>query len=164
MVNGFFAKATIAAGDYSTFTNELYNLTHLALDEDKGNYNFREVYNPYTGQPDGGWQANGNEHPDFHWESCKLQTWSATAYISMVLDGVIGLRFDESALAFAPYLPQGISNIELKDLAYRNSVLDISIKGMGGSIKTFTVDGKPVARHSISALTKGKHNIAIVLR
>jgi len=164
MVNGFFAKAAVTAGDYPTFTNELYNLTHLALDEDKGNYNFREIYNPNTGQPDGGWQANGNEHPDFHWESCKLQTWSATAYLSMVLDGIIGLRFDENALTFAPYLPQGISNIELKDLAYRNSVLDVSIKGKGKSIKTFTVDGKPVASHSISALTKGKHNIAIVLR
>jgi len=164
MVNGFFAKAAIASGDYSTFANELYNLTHLALDEDKGNYNFREVYNPYTGQPDGGWQANGNEHPEFHWESCKLQTWSATAYISMVIDGIIGLRFDESALAFAPYLPHGIDHIELKDLAYRNSVLDISIKGEGKLIKTFTVDGKASASHSFNSLTKGKHNIAIVLR
>lgn len=30
-------------------------------------------------------------------------------------------------------------------------------------MKTFTVDGKTVASHSISSITKGKHNIAIVL-
>ena len=164
MVNGFFAKAAIATKSYNTFTNELFNLTHLALDEDKGDYDFREVYNPYTGQPDGGWQANGAANPEYHWASCKLQTWSATAYISMVLNGVFGLRFSEKSLSFAPFLPDGISNIELKALNYRQSVLNITVKGKGSLIKTFTVDGKPVAAHSINSTTKGIHNIVIELK
>lgn len=163
MVNGFFAKASIAAGNYTTFTDELYNLTHLALDEDKGDYDFREIYNPYTGKPDGGWQANGDQFPEYHWESCKLQTWSATAYISMVLNGVFGLRLNERTLSFAPYLPPGISNIQLTDLAYRNAVLSISIKGSGRTIKNFSVDGSPTASHSIASTISGKHSIAIEL-
>jgi len=161
MVNGFFAKAAIVAGDDTTFNNELNSLTHLALDEDKGNYDFREVYNPYSGEPDGGWQANGDKYPDYHWESCKLQTWSATAYISMVLNGIVGIRLNEHSLAFAPYLPAGIDNVRLTSLAYRDAILNISIKGKGKIIKTFSVDGKPQESHFISSAIKGNHTILI---
>ena len=163
MVNGFFAKAAITSKDYNTFTNELYAQTHLALDEDKGNYDFREIYNPYTGKPDGGWQANGPYHPQFHWESCRLQTWSATAYISMILNGVVGMRFSDSSVAFVPYLPKGLGHVELKGLAYRNAILNISVKGKGNSIRSFTVDGKPQQNHSIASTIQGKHNIIIEL-
>ena len=162
MVNGFFAKAAIIAKDYSTFTNELYDLTHLTLDEDKGNYDFREIYNPYSGKPDGGWQRSGSAIPS-HWESCRLQTWSATAYISMVLNGVVGLRFQENTVSFIPYLPPGIKYIELKDLAYRNSILNIIVKGKGSTIKTFTVDGKVQNSHLIASTIQGKHNVFIEL-
>jgi glycogen debranching enzyme len=163
MVNGFFAKAAITAKDYSTFANELYAQTHLALDEDKGDYNFREIYNPYTGKPDGGWQANGPDNPQFRWASCKMQTWSATAYISMILNGVVGMRFSENSLAFAPYLPEGLGHIELKDLAYRNATLDISIKGKGNIIKSFALDGKAQKDHEIASTIQGKHNVIIEL-
>jgi glycogen debranching enzyme len=116
MVNGFFAKASLVAGNDASFTKELFGLTHLALDEDKGNYDFREIYNPNTGKPDGGWQANGPQNRDYHWESCKLQTWSATAYISMILNGLFGLRFSEQSLSFSPFLPSSIHFIEMKGL------------------------------------------------
>ena len=43
MVNGFFAKAAIDTKNYGTFNHEFFSLTHLALDEDKGNYDFREI-------------------------------------------------------------------------------------------------------------------------
>ncbi len=49
MVNGFFARAAKTAGNYECFDHEFSSLTHLALDEDKGNYNFREIYNPLLG-------------------------------------------------------------------------------------------------------------------
>ena len=160
MVNGFFAKAAIAAADYDAFTNELYALTHLALDEDKGNYDFREIYNPYSGKPDGGWQTGGSATLN-HWESCRLQTWSATAYISMILNGVIGLRFNENALGFMPYLPEGIGQIELNDLSYRNSTLNITVKGKGSTVKTFTVDGKEQKNNLLASTIYGKHEVYI---
>jgi glycogen debranching enzyme len=162
MVNGYFAMAAIAAKDYTTFSKELDAQTHLALDEDKGNYDFREVYNPYTGKPDGGWQVNGTA-AQHHWESCRLQTWSATAYISMILNDVIGLQFNENSLAFSPYLPGNIGHIELKDLAYRKSVLNILVKGKGGTIKKFKVDGRMQQGHSIAANLQGKHSVSIEL-
>jgi hypothetical protein len=164
MVNGFFAKAAIVAQNYKSFGNELNSLTHLALDEDKGNYNFREIYNPYSGKPDGGYQAWGEERPNYHWESCRSQTWSATAYISMVIDGLCGLKFNEQSISFTPFLPDEISFLELKGLVYRGSKLNISIKGKGNTIKSFLLDGTQQTGNSISSTINGEHNIVIVLK
>lgn len=161
MVNGFFAQAAIASGNYNTFASELFNQTHLALDADKGDYDFREVYNPYTGKPDGGWQANGPQYPNYHWESCKLQTWSATAYISMVVKGLFGLSLNEESISLSPFLPAGIDLIELKDFNYRNATLHIVVKGGGSKVKKFSVDGRPQANHNIPSTLKGAHNILI---
>jgi hypothetical protein len=163
MVNGFFARAAIDTKNYNVFDHELFGLTHLALDEDKGNYNFREIYNPYTGKPDGGYQDMGESHPNFHWESCKFQTWSATAYLSMVLNGLFGMGFSEDSLSLNPFLPKAINSIELKDLSYRNSKLDILIKGNGSSIKSFQVDGVNQKKHSIASSIKGNHKIVILV-
>ena len=163
MVNGFFAKAAIETKNYETFNHEFSSLTHLALDEDKGNYNFREVYNPYSGKPDGGYQAWGESRPNYHWESCKFQTWSATAYISMVINGLFGMKFNTESLSFAPFLPEGISSIELKDLAYRDSKLNITIEGKGHTVRSFTLDGKEQTDYSIASTIKGEHDIVIVL-
>jgi glycogen debranching enzyme len=164
MVNGFYAKAAITSGSYQSFTHELFGLTQLALDGNKGDYNFREIYNPNSGRPDGGFQAWGEERPNYHWESCKLQTWSATAYISMVTNGLFGMIFKESSLSFAPFLPKEISSIELKDLAYRNAKLNISIKGKGNTIASFLLDGKKQTNYSIASTLKGTHSIAITVK
>lgn len=163
LVNGFFAKAAKLTKNYTTFSNELSSLTHLALDEDKGDYNFREVYNPYTGVPDGGFQHHEKERPDYHWVSSKLQSWSATAYLNMVLDGIIGLKLNADHIQFKPYLPEGVNQISLKDLKYRNSTLEISISGKGNTIKLFTLDGKSQENFQIDSNLAGSHKIAITL-
>ncbi len=163
-VNGFFAHAALVTGNYATFRHELFSQTHLALDEDKGNYNFREVYNPYSGKPDGGYQDWGESRRNYHWESCKFQTWSATAYISMVLNGLFGMKFQEGSLSFAPFLPDGIGAMELRDLDYRRSHLVISVKGRGHTIESFALDGKNQTDCSIPAGIEGEHRIVIIMR
>jgi len=163
MVNGFFANASVVAGNYTSFTHELNSLTHLALDIDKGNYDFFEIYNPYTGKPDGGFQDGGNDRQDFHWESCRLQTWSATAYLNMVNNGLAGIRITNEGISFSPYLPENIHFIEIKDLTYRQSVLNIIIKGKGKKIKTFSLNGKKQTVNSIVSTLKGPNKISIEL-
>ena len=161
MVNGFFARAARIAGVDSTFTHEFFSLTHLALDPDKGDYDFREIYNPYTGKPDGGYQDWGPDRRDYHWESCRLQTWSATAYISLVLTGVMGFRFHEHSVSFEPFIPSGLDSIGFRGLSYRNASLDISIRGKGKTIKKFTIDGHVMNDPSIDSRIKGHHEIVI---
>jgi glycogen debranching enzyme len=158
MVNGFWAKACKQIGDYKKFTYELMNLADLALDEDKGNNNFREIYNPYSGKPDGGWQS------DHVWESCNHQSWSATAFISMITDGVFGLSFDNRGIYLKPYLPDGLNTIEIRDIKYRSAILNINITGSGAHIKSFKVNDKHVKNNFIPAGTKGVQNISIVMK
>ena len=156
MVNGFFAQAAIKANNKTSFDTEFNGLTKLALDQDKGNYQFWEIYNPYTGKPDGGWQGA-------HWHSCMIQTWSATAYMNMIEYGVAGLRFDNNGISFVPYLPENIHNIELRNIKYRQSVLNVAIKGKGSKIKLFTVNGKAQSNYKIDATAKGVNTIQIEL-
>lgn len=158
VVNGFYAKSAILTGNYAKFEQELKALAHLAMDKDKGNDDFKEIYNPYTGKPDGGWQSNKLT------KSCNLQTWSATAYIDMVLFGVVGLRFNNAhQLVFEPYLPKEIGKINLQGLKYGEQQIDITLTGRGAKIKRFMVNGKPQSNYAIPRNAKGKTSISIVL-
>lgn len=157
MVNGFYAQAAIFAGEQTSFIHELNGLTQLALDSDKGDYNFREIYNPYTGVPDGGWQC------DYHWNSCKHQTWSATAYISMVLYGLAGIHVNDNSMSFTPFLPDDIHYLEVRDIKYCQSELKIIIKGNGKKIKSFSLNGKKQLMNKIDSKIKGPNVISIEL-
>lgn len=160
MVNGFFSNAAVFVGSYKTYDHELNSLISLALDEDKGNYSFFEIYNPYTGKPDGGYQF-GENNPEHHWVSCRLQTWSATAFINMVHSGLLGLRLMPDGILFQPHLPDGIQVAELSGIRYRNISLDITIKGKGSRIKSFRINGKQQANPFVSSSAKG--NVAVVV-
>ena len=163
MVNGFFARAALLSGNTAVFSKELQNLARLALEPGKGNNDFKEIYNAYTGQPDGGWQANGTD-AEHHWTSCKAQTWSATAFMSMLINGVAGFNFKESGLVIRPYLPSGMQQLSLKGIPYRKASLNIDIKGKGKTIKSFVLDGKVQKKDFIiDSDISGQHSIAITV-
>jgi len=157
-INGFWSLACKKAGRDDIFYNELKNLASLAIDEDNGNGDFREIYNPYTGKPDGGWQLGS------HWESCHHQTWSATAYIAMVLKGIAGMNFEKDGIYFTPYVPEGLGSIDVKDIHYRDAVLNIKISGSGSAIKEFKVNGTLAGSFTLPADLSGTQNIEIVMQ
>jgi len=156
-VNAYFAQAAISVGDTASFKTELNGVTHLALDKDKGNSDFCEVYNPYTGIPDGGWQNGG------HWPKITRQTWCATGYMNMVYNGLLGIRFKTDGITFSPFLPDGVNSLELKDIPYRQAVLDIIVKGNGTNIKSFSLNGVKQSTFKIDATIQGANKIEIEL-
>jgi len=157
MVNGFWAEACMQSGAYDKYYFELKNLASLAIDTDKGDNNFREIYNPYTGKPDGGWQVGT------HWKSCNHQTWSATAYLAMIFKGLFGFDFNENGITFRPFLPKDLNNIEIKGLHYRNSILDIKIKGSGSKVVSFKVNGVEDQKELINCKKPGNIMVEIIL-
>ncbi|WP_207534577.1 MGH1-like glycoside hydrolase domain-containing protein [Desertivirga arenae] len=158
MVNGFYAKAAINTRNYKRFEEELKSLTHLAIDEDKGNMDFREIYSPYTGAAIGGWQSNKLT------PSCRRQTWSATAYLDMVMYGLIGMRFSNAGeIEFKPYLPPGISILELSELKYRNKYLNILVEGKGSTIREMHVNGRKVYKVTPGILNHSINKVHIVM-
>lgn len=162
MVNGFFADAALATKNYDIFTTELENLIHLALDEDKGNYNFREIYNADSGVPDGGWQRRKTEK-DIHWTSFKNQTWSATAYLRMVFNGLLGFEFTKDDLYIRPYLPDSIHSLSITSIPYRKAMINITVKGKGSHVSSFTINGVKQKDLKIRGTATGDQNIVVNL-
>ncbi len=155
MLSGFWGYAAAMHGDMKAFQFELENNAHLALDRDKGNGNFREIYHAISGAPDGGWQSGT------HWGSCNHQTWSATAYLRLVLYDLVGLDFQPGGLLFKPHLPAGYGTVKLENLHYRSMVLGITAGGAGDQIKSFRLDGHASETALVPAALTGKHSVEI---
>jgi cellobiose phosphorylase len=96
------------------------------------------------------------------WKSCVRQTWSATAFIRMVLMGLIGLEFNPRGITFRPLMPEGYETLKLSGLCYRDMILNIYISGTGSTIKEFSINGKH-SEASIDSDIKGDVEINIVM-
>lgn len=77
---------------------------------------FYEIYHSESGLPYGGWQEW--EGKTVLWTSCRKQSWSASAYLALVLKGVAGLSVSDGRISARPRLPQGVNEICLKLTAY----------------------------------------------
>jgi len=156
-VNASYAIAALETGNIHDFDFEFFNLMSLALDKDKGNTNFWEVYHPNTGHVDGGWQAGGP------FVSCSNQTWSATGFLSMVYFGIAGLHVCPEKVSIAPYLPKGVNNLELNGLQIGQMVLNLKISGQGNQIKEFKVNGEAKSVFELNTNLKGTQVVEIKL-
>lgn len=75
-----------------------------------------------------------------------------------------GLRYTADALEFHPVVPAFLKDgFEIHGLRYRNTELNISVKGSGNRIERFAVDGKPSHRHEIDGTLNGKHSVTITM-
>jgi hypothetical protein len=157
MVQGLWARAAAEVSDATVFAQEVLDLASLANDPDKGAGTFREIYNARTGVPDGGWQTG------HHWDSEPDQTWSATAYLSMIHHGLFGMRFTTTGIAFQPLLPPGWGDVTLAGVPYRGMTLDISLTGAGGTVWSFKVDGAETPTHAVPITLAGTHRVEIAL-
>jgi len=74
------------------------------------------------------------------------------------------MQFELDGLHFKPFIPAAYgSELQLSNFKYRDATLDITIKGNGSVIESFTIDGeksKPMIAHS----SKGHHHIEIELK
>ncbi len=154
---GYWADATAKHGRYDLFVREMELLAHLTMDEDKGNGNFKEMYDGKTGKPHGGWQS------DVEWKSCDHNTWCATAYIRIIINDLLGFEFTTEGINFKPYIPQGYGKITFTGLKYRDMTINLTLEGNGENMKYFTINGKSCKEAFIPANLKGEQNITIVL-
>jgi len=157
-IQGFWAEAAARYGNENRFTHEFEQLTQHAYRDRQ----FREIYHPKTGRPYGGLQEF-NEGGIREWESTNRQTWGATGYIRIILRGLLGMRFDTEGIRFEPFIPYQFENFRLKHLRYRDAVLNISVKGSGNQIATFTINGQE-QQPFLPAGNEGIQNIVIRLK
>ena len=156
-VQGFWADACMKNGNIEGFLHEFNNLTKHAVRDNQ----FVEIYHPSTGMPYGGLQEPHLEEVQ-EWFCAERQTWSATAYLRMIMFNIIGMEFTTDGIKFNPYLSKEIDTLEFGDLVYQNSKINIKISGIGGNVKSFKINGKntqPFLKNS----SKGDIDIEIIM-
>ena len=55
---------------------------------------------------------------------------------------LIGMRFTENGIVFEPAGSNLIKKLELKNLRYRNAVINIKLEGSGNKVKFFSMNGE----------------------
>lgn len=134
MATGQWATAAARRGAIRAFGESLEDLVRLVTASDDA---FFEVYDARDGRVDGGWQVGET------WPSEPDQTWSATAYVRCVHEGLLGLRPELDGLGLAPTLPAGVGSVHVEGLPWRGAALDIEVAGEGSRVVEASVDGAP---------------------
>lgn len=135
-IQAFWADAAAKNGRFDLFEKEFNMLTDCSV---RDGY-FSEIYHPETGERYGGLQENKKQGIVL-WESEKKQTWSASGYLHMLFSDIAGMNFEKDGIRFKPYVPEGITDIEIGGLRVRGCGINARISGNGVNVKSFTVNG-----------------------
>lgn len=142
---GYWALACLKAGHFAGFDKEFWSLSEKACRDKQ----FVEIYHPDTGLPYGGAQES-TEGSIIEWHSCDKQTWSATAYWSMVLYGLLGLDISHEEIALHPYLPEGIDHITVHDLLIDGCAYTIHVERSGSHPTEMKLPKAHTQKHTIT--------------
>lgn len=153
-INGYFGEVAAKHGHIEILTRELIGMAELV---EHSHGEFYEIYHSITGKVDGGIQCGHS------WDSCHHQTWSASAFIRMVLNGVIGITFIEEGIVFKPSVDQSLAGIIIENIRYREMTLSIELMGYGNKIKSFEINNTVCDQYFISNGLSGEYFIKITL-
>ena len=133
---GFWARAAFENGYIYEFENELRLLAEKAVRDGQ----FYEIYHPDTGEVYGGLQGYGTGGGDmFLWGSCAHQTWSATAYLSLIYYDILGADIGDGMITFRPYLPKDVNEASFSGFKVGNTTFEIIITRGGEGKKEITL-------------------------
>lgn len=89
--------------------------------------------------------------------------WCLAGNIALTHKVLFGIDFERDGLAFHPFVPRTMAaERSLTGFRYRNATLDITVRGYGNEIKSFTVNGK-AQKPFIPANARGHLKIDIVM-
>ncbi|NEC84544.1 trehalase family glycosidase [Streptomyces sp. SID12501] len=158
MVHGLYGLAAAVAGRTEPFARAVETFADLASGSGG---DFYEVYDSVSGKVDGGWQSGASGRAE-HFVSQPHQTWSATAYLRLVHEGLVGLESSADAVRLRPCLPRRWGPVQLRGLRWRGLTLDIALTGAGNRVRSCTVDGRPGAP-VLAAAETGRHTVELML-
>jgi len=157
-MQALWADACLRTKHFDLFDLEFNKLTEMSLREGW----FCQSYEPVAGMPSGGIAGTRNRQ-QINTYARPYQSWSATAYIRMVVLGIFGMKFAQNGITFQPHLPSSITDLKLSNFHYRSGIFDIHLTGKGNTVSSFNIDDKPVSDNLLSCDLNGKHSIEIVL-
>ncbi|MGC8638506.1 MAG: MGH1-like glycoside hydrolase domain-containing protein [Isosphaeraceae bacterium] len=157
-IQGFWAEAAARAGRSRLFGHEFFNLASHAVRDKQ----FVEIYHPITGAPYGGLQEQKGQGIIL-WQAMPRQSWAASAYLRMVLLGLVGMRFNTDGIQFEPCVPKEISRVDLRNVRYRKMIIAVTIRGSGTKVRQCLINGEVSADRRLPANAEGPREVAIVL-
>lgn len=158
-VQGFWAEAAARNGRDDLLMLEMMSLAAKAVRD----VQFTEIYHPVTGEIHGGRQESAQNGCIITWESCRRQTWSATAYLRMILHGVCGMRLEPEGLHFRPTLGAPLTELKLTGLSYRGLTFDLHLTGTGSAVKRLLKNGRSQRDLLLKADEKGHAEFLVEL-
>jgi cellobiose phosphorylase len=160
-IQGFWAQAAAMHGKSKLLWHEFSKLAEHAVRD----MQFSEIYHPFTGERYGGMQEGYRENQGkiMLWRSTNRQTWAATAYIRMVIFGLLGAEIDESGIRFSPCIPAELDGLTLSNLRYRDMIIRIKVSGQGSIIREVRINGKPAGSPFLLNRSSGPQSIEINL-
>ncbi len=91
--------------------------------------------------------------------------WSLSGNISIVHRVFFGMQFETDQIRFKPFVPRIIAGKRiLRNVRYRNAILDITVEGHGNRVLEFSIDGQAKAEAVFPANLSGRHRIHIRLQ
>lgn len=161
-IQGFWGTAAARLRQPELLYHEFDQMTRFVNRDGQ----FAELYHPLTGEIYGGVQEGGEPFvsgPLGRWASCMRQSWSASAYLRMLLHGIIGMQFEVDGIHFAPNLYHWLENVQFKGIPYRDQVLDIHVYGSGSMIRSFKINGEIIEDPFLPAEGNGHQSIEIYM-
>lgn len=135
-----FARAAAREGD-AALVHQLVAQQVRAVIRNKTYY---EVTNALSGES---WRWPG-------------QLWHAAGFASLILSGVLGIRYDADGMSFGPAVSAEFDGLSLDGLRYRDAVLDIEVRG-SGTQASIMMDGRPVPK--VATNVTGRHVVTITM-
>jgi len=147
LVTSFWMLAAARAGNEEAVKHAVASIYRAALLFATNRENFRAA--------DGDWTYT-------KFNSDKM-LGSLSGNLSIVLRLYFGMRFEQDALRFDPFVPRSMAcRRRLSGFPYRQALLTLELEGCGDRIRSFTLDGKRCPPVIPSTLT-GRHRLRIVL-
>ena len=129
-IQGFWARAMHRAGHQESFEKELYLMAQKAVRD----MHFSEIYHPDTGALYGGMQEQG-PGGIVEWDSRRKQTWSATAFLSLIYFEILGLTMEDGEPVFHPQLPINCGHMRIRGFEVAGWLFDLDIDGKEVSVR-----------------------------
>jgi len=89
--------------------------------------------------------------------------WSLAGNLAITHKILFGIHFEKDGISFTPFVPKALAaERKLSNFKYRRATLDITVKGHGSEIKSFTLNGKE-QKPFIPANIQGNNRIVITM-
>ncbi len=90
--------------------------------------------------------------------------WCLSGNLALTHKILFGIEYAKDALLFHPFVPTALAGeLRLDNYKYRDAMLDITVKGYGNEIKSFTVNGKEQNPEILAKNAKGNMKVEIVM-